>query len=330
MMNIALGFDSNFAPYAAVTIKSILLHNKNIKFYILYDNLKQTDINKIDKLIQTGDNCSDEWIDMTGKFEDLDAGDWPSKSVYFPVALPSICNDNRILFLDADVIINSNLEEFYNQDMSDFYIGGAQDLGIITTYNRNDLLVSKTEGKISAQEYYKQIFNYNSIEDFKTYINGGVVLLNLDLMRKDNIENKMYEVFKKIDFVFNEQDCYNYVCKNKIKIFSQDTVFLILKTHTLQNIPTDIRFEYLKNYSEKKQHLIVHFIKKPWIETEENIPYKKTFYRIKAKTPYKFQRSNKEIFRFKFSKKAKYLSILGHTFFNQKDENNIYQEIKNL
>lgn len=47
MMNIAMGFDSNFAPYAAVTIKSILLHNKNIKFYIMFDNLKQVDMKKL-------------------------------------------------------------------------------------------------------------------------------------------------------------------------------------------------------------------------------------------------------------------------------------------
>ena len=330
MMNIALGFDSNFAPYAAVTIKSILLHNKNIHFYILYDNLNQTDINKIDKLINTGNNCYVDWIDMTGKFDNLDAGEWPSKTVYFPVALPSICKDDRILFLDADVIVNGNLENFYNQDISDFYIGGAQDLGIITTFNKNELLSSKTEGKMHAKEYYKKLFNYNNVEDFNSYINGGVLLLNLELMRNNNIENKMYEIFKKIDFVFNEQDCYNYVCRNKIKAFSQAEVFIIFKTHTLQNIPPAIRAEYLKNYTEDNKHLIVHFIKKPWIEPEENIPYKKIFYKIKAKTPYKFHKTSKEIFRFKYSKKTKYLSILGHTFFNKKDDNKIFEDKESL
>lgn len=46
MMNIALGFDKNFAAYAATTIKSILLHNKNVTFYLMYDNLKKSDIKK--------------------------------------------------------------------------------------------------------------------------------------------------------------------------------------------------------------------------------------------------------------------------------------------
>lgn len=328
MMNIAMGFDSNFAPYAAVTIKSILLHNKNIKFYIMFDNLKQVDMKKIDKLIKSGENCSAEWIDMTGKFDHLSAGDWPSKTVYFPVALPSLCPDNRILFLDADVIVTGNLENFYNQNMDGYYIAGAQDLGMITTYIRNDLLKSNTEGNLNAIDYYKKLFNYNDINDFKNYINGGVVLLNLTALREDNIENKMYESFNRIDFTFNEQDCYNYVCRNKIKLFSMDDVLLILKTHTLQKLPDDFKKEYLTGYNESKKHLIVHFIKKPWMEPEEKIPYKSLFYEIKKQTPYKFHTSSKEIWRFRYSKNAKYLTILGQTFFNEKEQNKVYEEIK--
>ncbi len=53
MINIALGFDSNFAPYAAVTIKSILQHNQNVNFYLMYDNLKKSDMAKIDAMIDS-------------------------------------------------------------------------------------------------------------------------------------------------------------------------------------------------------------------------------------------------------------------------------------
>ena len=51
MINIAMGFDSNFAPYAAAAIKSILQYNQNVNFYLMYDNLKKSDMVKIEAMI---------------------------------------------------------------------------------------------------------------------------------------------------------------------------------------------------------------------------------------------------------------------------------------
>lgn len=319
MMNIALGFDSNFAPYAAVTIKSILLHNKNIKFYILYDNLKQTDINKIDKLIQTGDNCSAEWIDMKGKFDHLNAGGWNSKSVYFPVALPSLCPDDRILFLDADIIVNNSLEEIYNQALEGYYLAGTLDYGIMSEFNSNSKVTSQTcGGDIPAKDYFKTIFGYTDIKDFETYINGGILLLNLKAIRNDDIENKMYEVFNKIDFALNEQDCFNYICKDKKKLLQNKDAILILKDYVIKDIPNDYKHEYISNCDQNINHTIVHFIKKPWLYPEENIPYSSVFQKLRNLTPYKYFRHRKEIFKFRLHKKAKYFVLFGHTIFSDK------------
>ena len=217
MMNIALGFDSNFAPYAAVTIKSILLYNKNVKFYIMYDKgLKKSDIKNISSLIKTGENCTVEWFDMTGKFDHLSAGGWKSNSVYFPVALSSICPDDRILFLDADILVTGNLENLYNQHLDGYYFAGAQDIGIFAEFFLNRPVTSVTfGGNLYFQDYFKKLFNYSNANDFRDYINGGIMLYNLKEMRADDIENKMYALFNQIDFAFNEQDCFNYISKGK-------------------------------------------------------------------------------------------------------------------
>ena len=173
MMNIAMGFDTNFAPYAAVTIKSILLHNKNVKFYIMYDNLDKKDMKKLSGMIDEGENCTVEWIDMTGKFDHLSAGSWKSKSVYFPVALPTLCPDDRILFLDADILVTDNLEPLYNKDMTGYYLAGARDCGLIVNFMQNTIQNSKTHGgRVPSQEYFKEVFGYTKPEDFSEYFNG--------------------------------------------------------------------------------------------------------------------------------------------------------------
>jgi len=282
----------------------------------MYDNLNKSNMRKIEKVIKSGDNCSVNWIDMTGKFDNVSAGGWNSKTVYFPVALPSICKDDRILFLDADILVTGNLEELYNKDLNGYYLAGTTDIGMQTVFNNNELINSQTEGNIPVKDYYKKIFNYEKYTDFEKYINGGIVLLNLDAIRKDNIEQKMYDMFEKIDFAYNEQDCYNFVCKNKIKTFTPDEAILILQKNIINSLPEDLRDKYLENYDENKKHLIVHLINKPWKRPEENIPYTKLYNQIQAQTPYRFHRSRQQIVRFKLGKKAKYLVLFGHTIFN--------------
>lgn len=315
MMNIAMGFDSNFAPYAAVTIKSILLHNKNVKFYLMYDNLSKSHMKKIEKVINSGEDCSFKWVDMTGKFDHLSAGGWKSKAVYFPVALPSICSEDRILFLDADILVTGSLEQLYNQDLEGYYLAGTCDVGMISIYYNNEPVQSKTDGNLPAKEYYKNRFNFNDYKDFKTYVNGGIMLFNLAAFRRDDIEQKMYEIFDKIDFAYNEQDCYNYVCRNKIKVFSPQEAILLLTSQTVEVLPDEVKENYIDSYDESKNHLLVHMINKPWKRPEENIPYAGLFHNIKAQTPYRFHKSRQQIVRFKWNKKGKYLVLLGHRIF---------------
>lgn len=316
MMNIAMGFDTNFAPYAAVTIKSILLHNKNVKFYIMYDNLDKKDMKKLSGMIDEGENCSVEWIDMTGKFDHLSAGSWKSKSVYFPVALPTLCPDDRILFLDADILVTDNLEPLYNKDMTGYYLAGARDCGLIVNFMQNTIQNSKTHGgRVPSQDYFKEVFGYTKPEDFSEYLNGGILLMNLAEMRRDDIENKMYDLFNKIDFAFNEQDCFNYICRGKTKVLAPEEAVLVVKEEIIDNLPDDLKHAYLENYDENKKHLIVHLIKKPWRFPEDHVLYSKMFNEVRGQTPYRFHRDKKEIFKFNFGKRKKYLVLFGHTIF---------------
>lgn len=329
MMNIAMGFDSNFAPYAAVTIKSVMLYNKNVRFYIMYDKgLKKSDIKKITSLIKTGENCTVEWVNIEGKFNHLNAGGWKSKSVYFPVALPSLCPYDRILFLDADILVTGSLEGLYNQNMDGYYIASTTDIGMYANFCNNNILKSNSfNGKIQAKEYFKNIFNYTKTEDILNYINSGTVLLNLQLMRENNIGNKMLEAVNNIDFAYKDQCCFNYVCKGKIKLFPKDTVLFIIKPYLIDKLPQNIKEKYIQTYNSKNSPLIIHFLQKPWLEPEINMPYKKQFNEIRKQTPYKYHKHTKEIFKFRFSKNGKYLHLLGKKIFDSRKDLNKYAEM---
>ena len=144
-------------------------------------------------------------------------------------------------------------------------------------------------------------------------------------MRADDIENKMYELFNKIDFAYNEQDCFNYIGKGKKKVLSAQEAILVIKNYIIDAMPGNIKQEYLDNLKNTTP-LIVHLIKKPWLLPEEYVPYADMFNEIRKQTPYKYHRHKKEIFKFKMSSKMKYLYIFSKKIFDSRKDINKYME----
>lgn len=98
--------------------------------------------------------------------------------VMMRMALPFVLADEeRVLSLDLDTIIQSNIEELWDLPMTDKYIAGA------------------TENRLSAVKGYP-------------YINCGVMMMNLEKLR-DGMAERIIELLNTKRYQFNEQDCMN-------------------------------------------------------------------------------------------------------------------------
>lgn len=312
MINIALGFDKNFAAYAATTIKSILLHNKNLKFYLMYDNLPKSDIKKISKMIDEH-NEDYQWIDMSNEFDNLFTGTWKSKTLYFPLKLSSICDDNRILFLDADTFVLDDLSIFYNQNLDGYYLAAVNDYGMLSDLKTDNKLKLGNE-TVDIKEYFQKIRKWNNT-DMQRYFNSGMLLMNLEEMRKNNVEEQMLESLKYNLFAFPDQDCINYVCHDHVKIIEPKYNFMVLFKSTWNRLDDEQKERLLPYKEEKERPLIIHYLLKPWKSPHSNLPFSKEYNTVKALTPYKNVLSRKEIFQFRISKKGSYLRLFNKTIF---------------
>lgn len=312
MINIALGFDKNFAAYAATTIKSILLHNKNLKFYLMHDNLPKADIKKISKMIE--EHKEDyQWIDMSGEFENLFTGNWKSKTLYFPLKLPSICDDNRILFLDADTFVLDDLSIFYNQNLDGYYLAAVNDYGMLSDLKTDNRLKLGNE-TVDIKEYFKKIRKWNNT-DMQRYFNSGMLLMNLDEMRKNNVEEQMLDSLKYNLFAFPDQDCINYVCHDHVKIIEPKYNFMIIFKSTWNRLDDEFKEKLIPYKEERIRPLIVHYLLKPWKKPMDNLPFSKEYNQVKQSTPYKNKMTKQEMFQFKISKNGTYLRLFNKTIF---------------
>lgn len=297
MINIALGFDGNFAPYAATTIKSILLHNKNVTFYLMYDNLKKSDIKKISSMIESH-NEHYHWIDMSGEFNDLFTGNWKSKTLYFPLKLPSICKDERVLFLDADTFVLGDLSKFYKQPLDGYYLAAVNDYGMISDLKTNNQL-KLGENTVDIKHYFGNIRKWNNT-DMQRYFNSGMLLMNLDEMRKNNVEKAVMDSLKSNIFAFPDQDCINYVCHDHVKIVEPKYNFMVIFKSTWSRVEEETLERLLPYKTEKERPLIIHYLLKPWRKPNAELPFSKEYNEVKAMTPYKYSLTKQEFFSFKW------------------------------
>lgn len=321
MINIALGFDKNFAKYACVTIKSIL-HNNNskIKFYLMIDKSVSFVYRKyLTYLIESTEN-EVVFTDMSSKFNTLFSGNW-SKAMYYPILLSSICKDDRILFLDSDVVVNSDLKEFYNTDLTGVQCAAVQDYGMKSWIKQkhNIAISNNSNKKISIDEYFSKIRKWDN-NDIAKYFNSGVLLLNLKEMRKNNSEQKMLEIVSKEKLACPDQDCFNICFHNSVKILPMNYNFMVVCDDVLSTLDVSDKEQYLKTIEENNIPLLIHFLNKPWLGDINKIPFGQIYYKYRNMLILKYlgEKSDvKKVVRFRISKKEIYLYLFGRKVFSK-------------
>jgi lipopolysaccharide biosynthesis glycosyltransferase len=114
--------------------------------------------------------------------------------IYLPELLPDV---DKILYLDADTIAVDSLGELWATDLTGNYVAGVTNL--FEPWN---------------QGYPEAL----GLPDQKAYFNSGVLLMNLDLMRRDDTTSALrdYALSAPRNLIaWGDQDALNVVCHEK-------------------------------------------------------------------------------------------------------------------
>jgi lipopolysaccharide biosynthesis glycosyltransferase len=195
--NICFSLDSNYVEQLLVSITSILKNadeNDNIVLYILDGGLTQNDKQKIEERkeikpfeinyipINSADfkDCP-MLCDMNKNYDHYHV----TIPTYFRFKLAEVLpNLDKVLYLECDVIVKTSLKELFSIDISENSILMVKDA------------VSENEAKrLNLPSYY----------------NAGVMLINLDFWRKNDVQNKLFEFAEnnKDIILWQDQDVIN-------------------------------------------------------------------------------------------------------------------------
>lgn len=164
--------------------------------------------------------------------------------------LPSLMlHCKKIIYLDGDLIVKRDLTELFGYNLEENYAGVVRDIPQVL--------------------YEKQVFGEKYGRD---YFNSGVMLLNLELMRENNLSEVLIETKKKIDSKLMDQDVFNEIFAGRMLQLpiKYNVLFVNLirskNKYTLSQINEKYETDYRSLEDIRRDAAVIHFCSKdkPW------------------------------------------------------------------
>ena len=196
---ITIGINNNkdYKYIMYVSMLSLLFNCNKKKSFIVYHILCSPDFNESSievfkpLLRNYSQNVEMIFYNMGNLFENQKINKKPPEKFYRLIT-PLFIDSDRIIHLDGDTIILSDLYEMYKLNFDDNYVLGSYDV-------------------------IPNALDYLGINSTK-YINSGVILLNLKKINKDNKTKEIIDLIAKNDFELRnlDQTVINYLFYPKI------------------------------------------------------------------------------------------------------------------
>lgn len=254
--------DDVYAPYLAVALNSLIQNaapEQEYRIVILYQNLSRRNREKLNRLQKPGFRI--EYADMeqklkgvTDKLSNKLRCDYFTMTIYFRLFIPAMFPEfDKGIYLDSDVVVPGDISQLYDVDLQSNLIGACidhsiQDVAPLTRY------VDEAVGV-----------------DHTRYINSGVLLMDMEALRRVRFEERFLELMNTwhFDSIAPDQDYINAMCFGKIYFLDPVWDTMPDENHADQGAPNLIHY---------------NLFSKPWCY--DNIQYGEEFWHYAKNSGY--------------------------------------------
>lgn len=320
-MNIALITDENYITPTGTAIASVLQSNpvEHIHFYVITKFLSDKHISELESFVEPHKNHAEiEIIRLNDNlFSDfpIRKGDHVSVATYYRIFFPKILPNSiqKLLYIDGDTLCMDSLKNFYETDLEGFSCAVCHD-----------------EQDANEKHFFRLKYPKRN-----GYFCAGVMLINLDWWRKNNVMQKCLDYISKEpdSCLWHDQDALNHVLNGTVLWadfrynFTQGFYF------DKNDMCIDSHF-YSEIDNARKNPCILHFSSayKPW-HIECNHPLKKQyrdFYKKYTGKRLKLSYRQKGISRIKWQIKRilNTLRIKNYADFRKPLDSTLYTNLK--
>jgi lipopolysaccharide biosynthesis glycosyltransferase len=232
-------------------------------FHLIYSGLQQSDLDAFSQMKQYRD-CDIEFIQI----QESDFAGWNQTAgirhltigAYYRIRIPEYAPENisRAVYFDGDIVVNGDISPMWDIDLDGYCAGVVP--------NGPDNLVKACESD--------------------RYFNSGVILFNLDAIRKIDFRREVDEAYKKSGDGFGDLDqgLLNATLKGRVRFipfcWNTQTAFFKIKN----------KVKY-KLWTQFKKPVVIHYTNayKPWSVKCRN-PLWRKYYKYLSLTPYRISK----------------------------------------
>ena len=198
--------DDHYLPFLAVSIHSLtenLAPDAHCDVYVLNNGLRADHVSRLSQMAT--DRVKIRLVDVSAKLapiaEKLNLRDYYTASIYFRLFIPSLFPQYRkAIYIDADTVVNGDISELYQISLGDRLVAAVSD----------DI--------IESHEDFRRYAEDGLGIPYGEYFNSGVMLMNLDEFRRQEIEEKFVYLLNRYHFdtVCPDQDYLNVLCRHRV------------------------------------------------------------------------------------------------------------------
>jgi|GEM_PF-190927 len=249
-IDITFAINDSYIEHLCVAIFSLLTNNKKHKFalYIISAGLSAKSKSKLNKLLTYFENATIEYVNISAekhRFDELPITmeHINSHTTYYRYIISEVLpNIDKILYLDADILVVDDIASLWDTAIDDYYVAGAEGL-----FRR-------------TKQYKEGYFNILGLSESDPYINAGVLLFNLNKIREDNKVQELFDnTVRHTDVKWQDQDIINMTFRGGVKLLDVIYNFPAAKEY----------YDCVKDRMD--QAVILHYITadKPWSHINE-------------------------------------------------------------
>ena len=249
MIHIACCSNEKLAPMFGVVVTSVGINvtSDDVMMYLLHNGLKDSTVKRLQKIADR--------YNVGLRFLEIDLEilkDCPTNTklhyanvmTYARFLLPSMLpNLDKVIYLDCDLVVCKDLKSLWETDVNDVAVAMAPDL------------LYQDKGTLSRLGIKNG-----------TYLNAGVIVMNLDYWRKHDVQNRLlsYIIDKGNELIYNDQDALNVILDDERR--QLPVKYNVTPYHFHRNLeynPAELRDEIQES---RLDPIIFHYLgsTKPW------------------------------------------------------------------
>ena len=246
-MNILVTLDKGYLHALCVMLKSLLISHPDVHFniYVLNSSLTDEDFETVKLSLPSGRLTLHDIKADDSLLADAPVTDRYPKEMYYRIFAALFLPEDvdRVLYLDPDIVVIRRLDRLYNIELGDCYFAAASHVGRFLT-NINAIRLQ--------------------MEDDAPYINSGVMLMNITLLRQEQDFDAVYEYIKQNRrlLLLPDQDVISAIYGNRIMGINP---FIYNMGEKLMLHPVAIRNGITPGWVDENSAIIHYYGKnKPW------------------------------------------------------------------